>query len=193
MKQDHLYILFAILLAVIFICICSSRKDDRRDGYMRSNLGQQNIAYRVPPVDYVFKSEDSPIKPADQPAWYYGDPHLITEPKNKYKPLEYGGVDFWAETRKLDDGTLFEQYGNNYKGSGLQMIDVPNNDKTRALLTELGSVGIARQLDNDWNARFEGTPTTYVGLRAKQYLKSIRDPYPQYEDIYTGIPHVIGS
>lgn len=124
-------LVLGIALFLIFRC-------KKHEKYTRTTLtGLPDSRFIRTPVDFAPKADGSLMD----------DPHYRADPGTKNQPVEYGKVDFFPDQRRLAEGTLFEEFGNNYlAGTGEPYI--PNDTKTRFLLKELGDVSVARKLDN---------------------------------------------
>jgi len=136
-------ILILAVVVILFLVIRGCGDKKKRDGFSRTPLTNcTNCKFVRTPVDFAFKDIDSPI-----PNGWRSNPHYIAEPTDKAQPLGFGPIDFWADSRKLDNGTLWEQYGNNYVGGDKQTYIV-NDTKTRSMLSEVGDLTMRRILDS---------------------------------------------
>jgi hypothetical protein len=116
----------------------------KSEGYTRTPLSTDTSAYFVrTPVDY---GNQIPPMSKGKLAWQT-NPHWMAFPGDEEQPLEYGPIDFYKDERKLANGSLFEEFGNNYVG-GTGTPYVPNDEKTRSLLVEMGEMNPRRLLDS---------------------------------------------
>lgn len=149
-----------------------------REGYKRSCLAGDCYGLQRTPVDYAMK----------YPNGWQRNPHWKTYPGDEHQPLEYGPIDFHQDLRRLDNnnGILFQQYGNNWKGCGRQLMSLTNDEKNRFDLTNVGDQGAREVMDDMYNPRF--------GPRGPNFTdQSLNDPNPYYQKIYGGPSWLVNS
>lgn len=169
-------VIILLVVAVVLVLFGTCPGGGKRDGYMRSNLAEQAMSFHRSPVDYDFKSPGLPTKAVDQPPYIFGNPHYITEPKNKYHELDAGGVDLYADERKLQKGTLWDQYAPDYPGNGKAEPFLPLEHKVQSMITEIGQLDIARDIrEHTMSPRYGATLDGATLLQAQRAL--YEDPY----------------
>lgn len=169
-----LAVLVVVVLFVFSGCSLSCKSGysrGTREGYKRATLGNQCQGMQRSPVDYAFKN----------PGGWQRNPHWRTEPSVKYQPLEFGPIDFYADSRRLNenDGVLFQQYRNDWKGCGRETLDMANDEKNRFDLTNVGDQGARVQLDDLYSTRFGPRGITHTE-------RSYDQPNPYFDKIYGG-------
>ena len=141
-----LVILLIIILFLVGKCgiVCGNKKV--QENYKRSCLAQGTCDFHRTPVDYVQKNCKGLMN----------DPHWIANPANKYQPLELGTVDMWADSRRLNknNGLLFQEFSQNFPGCGSGPVYLPNDEKTRFDLVNLGDLDYVRELKDMYSPRF---------------------------------------
>jgi len=131
---------FIVAIIAIAICVFDVRcNPPLQEGYIRSCLGSTCRMNRSP-VDYAMKS----------PCGWQRNPHWQANPGNEHQPLEYGPIDFYPDSRRMDanDGVLFQQYGNDWRGCGRDEVYLVNDEKGRFDMTNVGDVGARRVMDD---------------------------------------------
>jgi hypothetical protein len=136
MNDKAILLIVAIVLIVAFVLFGNKLfKGGKHEGYKHHNLAQVGIAsFTRSPLDYAFVGPD----------YQRANPHYETDPYNYYHSLEAGPVDFYPDSRKLQDGRIFEDMMPEWGGYG--GADVPNDSYTRPTLQNLGFVGAARAM-----------------------------------------------
>lgn len=128
--------ILVVILIVVFLVLIFSKCN--KSNYTRTCLSDSTNCLGGPlrtPVDYMSLPR--------------ANPHFVANPWDRRQPLEQGPVDFWPDLRKLENGTLFDQYGNYGMGCGNGQPFYPNDTKTRSLVVELGDLNIRRMMDNE--------------------------------------------
>ena len=126
-----------LLVAFLFVwsrCSLSCKKDS--ESYKRSVLSQDGPMKR------------SPVHTAFQGDGMSDNPHYQADPADELVPLEYGGVDFYQDERKLMAGKSHEELGECYQGIGKDATYLVNDDKTRADMVNAGDMGWHRLLND---------------------------------------------
>jgi hypothetical protein len=116
--------LVVLVLIVYYFCRTPSV-----EGYKHHSLGQAfgGCEFTKSPLDYAFKGPD----------FQAGNPHLQTKPQSYYAPADLGMVDFYPDTRRLNNGEpMFQDMENNWAGYGGSYIE--NTNETRDRMTRLG-------------------------------------------------------
>ena len=165
-------VIIVILVSAVLFILGSCKlecKDDLREGYVRSCLAGDCYGLQRSPVDYAFK----------YPHGWQRNPHYKADSSNKYQPLEYGPIDFWDDAHKLDNGELFKQYGNWWKGCGKNLVYLTNDEKNRFDLTNVGDYGARQVLDDMYNPRFGPEGWSNTELQHNE-----RNPY--FSKLYGG-------
>ena len=165
-------VIILIVIAVIAaLILCGKLTCSTREGYTRSCLGNDCYGLQRTPVDYAQK----------YPHGWQRNPHWRADPSNKYQPLDFGPIDFHSDLRRLDNnnGVLFQQYGNNWKGCGRNIVSLTNDSKNRFDLTNIGDYSARQTLDDMYNPRFgprgfSNTEQTY------------NEPNPYFKQLYGG-------
>lgn len=130
-KKAVLYVILAVAVLIAVWVALKCNLHCKKDPYMRSDLGQalaSSTRFRSP-VDYV---QDPHM-----------NPHWIVNPGSNRQPLGQGPVDFYAEQRKLTNGTMWKQYDATNQ-DGPQYF--PNDAKDRADLVISGDLDMVRYL-----------------------------------------------
>jgi len=141
MKTNYLLLLLLALVVVfVFFKMCTVKcKMPHREGYIRSTLGNVCQGLQRTPVDYAMKLTDG----------WQRNPHWQVNPSVEYQPLEFGPIDFYKDTRRLNKyGHLFQQYDQNWMGCGKELTYLRDDEKNRSDLVNVGDVGVARQMDD---------------------------------------------
>jgi len=137
MKNQEVIILSVIsLLGVLFLysqCTISCRKEE---DYRRLTLTEDGPMKR------------SPVKTAFKGDGMSGNPHYQADPADELVPLEYGGVDFYQDERKLIRGDIHKETGECYRYRDEENTHLINDSKTRHDLVSSGEVGWHRLLHN---------------------------------------------
>jgi hypothetical protein len=137
-------IVVLVALGLFLLGGCRIGCGKNSENYTRTPLSGDTTAHFVrTPVDYAPRYSDAIFGPA---AWQK-NPHWKANPRDERQPLGFGPIDFYADERKLADGTLYQEFDNNYVG-GTGEPFIPNDQKTRSLLVEVGDIGPRRVLDN---------------------------------------------
>jgi hypothetical protein len=121
--------------------------DNTKEGYKRMPLAEavcQNM--QRSPVDYAFKN----------PNGWQQNPHYQTLPSGRFQPLEYGPIDFYADSRRMNElnGVLFQQYRNDWTGCGKPETHMVNDTMNRFNVKDLGDLTRGRRMANAWNPAF---------------------------------------
>lgn len=166
-------VVVVIILFLIGKCSlsCSSYKKGSVEGYKRACLGGDCYGLQRTPVDYAFK----------YPHGWQRDPHWRTLPTVKYQPLDYGPIDFYPDTRRMDEqhGVLFQQYRNDWQGVGRELNDLANDEKNRGDLMFVGDYTASSDvMSNMWNPRF-GPRSAPQGLVEASFNEPV-DKYKAY-------------
>lgn len=181
MKMSGMSVVLIVILIVFILFLvggctlsCKSmfkRGNTVREGYKRSCLAGDCYGLQRTPVDYALK----------YPNGWQRNPHYITDPHNKYQPLDYGPVDLDAEGRRLaaNNGILFQQYRNDWKGCGKQLVSLTNDEKNRFDLTNIGDHGARTVLDNMYSRRFGPKGQTFTA-------KNLAEVNPFFNKMYGG-------
>lgn len=171
LSRNQLLMIGGAILAVIAVVLYMRRDGYKREGYTRSCLNNDCKGLQRTPVDYAFK----------YPHGWQRNPHWKANPADKYQPLEYGPIDFFPGDRKLaaNNGVLFQQYGQYWKGCGQPGVYLTNDEKNRFDLTNVGDYGARQQLDDMYSTRF--------GPRGISHTERTYDePNPHFNKIYGG-------
>lgn len=169
-------ILILVLLFVVAGCRLTCNNKPDVEGYERSCLAGDCYGLQRTPVDFAFK----------HPNGWQQNPHYITDPSNEHQPLDYGPIDFHKDTRRLNanDGVLFQQYRNDWKGCGKGLVSLRNDEKNRFDLTNVGDQGMRNILDNQYTPAF--------GEKLCKYNERTFDkPNPHYDKIYGGHEYLV--
>jgi len=174
MSGSTLLLIIIVILAVIFLVYgCTLKCKSIKEGYRRSCLGNECNGLQRSPVDYAFKN----------PNGWQRNPHWQSCPSIEYQPLDYGPIDFYYDSRRLDknNGVLFQQYRNDWEGrNGVDTKYMANDSKNRFDLTTAGSQGGRNLLDSVYTPRFgpygNGPHTE----------RSYDEPNPYFDKIYGG-------
>lgn len=133
-------ILLIVLLVVILFLVggCTLKcNNNSKEGYKRTCLQQDTCDLKRTPVDYVQKGCDG----------YSQYPHFLANSGHKYQPLtDAKGLAFWRGLERLEKNKLFDEFSNYYKGCGHGGVYLPNDEKTRFDLTNLGDLTTVRKL-----------------------------------------------
>jgi len=165
-----------VIVAIIFLVGGCSLKCSMKEGYKRSCLGNDCYGLQRTPVDYAFK----------HPHGWQRNPHWQANPADEHQPLDYGPIDFYSDQRRLNanNGVLFQQYRNDWKGCGKDTVYLTNDEKNRFDLTNIGDQGARVQLDNMWNPRF--------GKHGVAYTERVFDRVnPYFDKIYGGRRYLV--
>ena len=127
--NNYCLVIFVVVAVSVAIVLLSSKCNGMLEGYKRSCLGQTCRMARTP-VDYAFKT----------PNGWQRNPHWQANPADKYQPLTEGPIEFYPDIKNLNanNGVLFKQYGNEWKGCGKDQVYLINDSKTRFDLENLG-------------------------------------------------------
>lgn len=142
--------LIVVIVAAVVIAVCIFKvRCTTQENYIRSCIGN-NCRVNRTPVDYAFKN----------PCGWQRNPHWQANPGNEHQPLEYGPIDFYPDSRRMDcnDGVLFQQYANTWRGCGKDQVLLINDEKGRFDLTNHGDVGARRIMDDLNHPRFHPYP-----------------------------------
>ena len=181
MEMSNMAIVLCVVLVVVVLflvggCSLSCKSGfgtgkGIKEGYKRSCLAGDCYGLQRTPVDYAQKYPDG----------WQRNPHWKTYPGDEHQPLSFGPIDFWQDMRRLNnnDGVLFQQYGNNWKGCGRQLVSLTNDSKNRFDLENIGDHGARVILDDMYNPRF--------GPRGPNFTEqSLAEVNPYYQKIYGG-------
>lgn len=160
-----------LILGILFVVFRCKLICNKREGYTRSCLGNDCFGLQRTPVDYAFKN----------PNGWQRNPHYKANPSDKHQPLDYGPIDFYPDLRKLNknNGVLFQQYRQDWKGCGKNQVYLTNDSKNRFDLTNIGDQGARVQLDDMYSYRF--------GKKLPQYNeRTFDEPNPYFDKIYGG-------
>lgn len=170
----HILIILIVIVIIVFVMY---NNKSYKEGYTRSCLGNDCYGLQRTPVDYAEKN----------PYGWQRNPHWKAKPSDEHQPLEFGPIDFHAETRKLNEnnGILFQQYRNDWPGCGKNQEYLVNDSKNRFDLLNQGDMGARRALDNMNSPRFyRGS-----GVCSRNELDSIcPDKYEYWGRKYGGGP-----
>lgn len=118
-----------------------------REGYKRMPLAEA-VCHNMQrtPVDYAMKNPDG----------WQQNPHYQTLPTVRFQPLEFGPVDFYPDSRRMNsqNGVLFQQYRNDWEGCGNPETSMTNDTMNRFNVLDLGDLTRKQRMDNAWNASF---------------------------------------
>lgn len=189
MEVSNSTVLLIVLVAVAFVLFFYRCGHGQRDGFTRSGLTACNRCQFVrTPVDFAMKQRFN--DPLGDGGWQ-SNPHYMADPGDKDQPLGFGPVDLWADQRKLQDGTLFDQYGPNYVGGdGDDQGYIVNDTKTRSLLSETGDLTTRRMIDH---IPANGQPLVDAMLQTEmaEMMESKTDPRGQYYPLYGGNKYLV--
>jgi len=141
----------------------------KREGYKRSELGQDNCTLTRAPVDYMSHPRDNP--------------HFKARPSAKYQPLEQGPVDLYFDQRKLTKGGIFAELSNNYRGCADNCVEggggpfYTNDDKGRFDLMDIGDYDLAEQMEN---LDYPANPRDAHSVNEASKLHNILVPHAPY-------------
>lgn len=174
-KNNTLIIVIVVIVILVALFIGMKCKFQcagyNVEGYKRAPLGGDCYGLQRTPVDYAEKN----------PNGWQRNPQYQSKPSVKYQPLEYGPVDLWDDGRRLEmnNGVLFQQYRNDWRGCGKDLDYLVNDEKNRFDLENIGAHGMRVQLDDMYNLRFgpKGIDNTEF-----QY----QEPNPYFDKIYGG-------
>ena len=191
MEISGTVLLLLVVLAVIVLFLvggcslsCSQKsgfkqgtqEDSTIEGYKRSCLANDCFGLQRTPVDYAFK----------YPHGWQRNPHYQANPADEHQPLDYGPIDLYPDIRKLNknNGVLFQQYRQDWKGCGKDTVYLTNDSKNRFDLTNIGDQGARVQLDDLYSPRF--------GPKGYQYNeRSFDEPNPFYDKLYGGAEFLV--
>jgi hypothetical protein len=136
-----------IVVAVVIVLIlggCSLRCSSRKDGYMRSDLWEPNIAFRRSPVDYAFKYGDLAMhNRPDLPGVLPGLPTKVPVPfadiGSHDEGLGPGAFHKLGATRRLTLGGLMD--APDWEQGNPHYFNEPQN-KYHELESQLGGKGV---------------------------------------------------
>jgi len=153
-------------------------EDPTIEGYKRSCLAGDCFGLQRTPVDYAMK----------YPHGWQRNPHYKANPADDHQPLDFGPIDLWADERRLNknNGVLFQQYGQYWKGCGKPNVYLTNDSKNRFDLTNIGDQGARVQLDDLYSPRF-GKP----GLQNTE--RNYDEPNPYYDKLYGGRGYLVND
>lgn len=190
MKNSGLMWLLVIILVVLIVFVAGGfnlncggeeaytkgEKETLIEGYKRSCLAGDCYGMQRTPVDYAMK----------YPHGWQRNPHYKAKPSDEHQPLDFGPIDFYQDTRRLNanNGVLFQQYRNDWKGCGKPDVYMVNDSKNRFDLTNVGDVGARQQLDDLYNPRFGPRGITHTE-------RSYDEPNPYYDKLYGGAGYLI--
>lgn len=166
-----LLIIAGVILLALFLFGCRLKCGSKKENYTRTCLAGDCFGLQRTPVDYAQK----------YPNGWQRNPHYKANPADEHQPLEFGPIDFYPDTRRMNanNGVLFQQYRDDWKGCGKGGVYLTNDEKTRFDLTNLGDVGARAQLEDMYNPRF--------GPRGYQHNeRSYDEPNPYFDKIYGG-------
>jgi hypothetical protein len=143
MQVSNTVALVIIVLVVVGLLCVGDVLKRRNEQFTRTCLtADTNCKFVRQQVDYV-SQEDQGLKRTPTQ-----DPHYMADPTDKAQRLQQGHIDLIKDETRLINGSLWKQYGNDYKGSGNDQAYIVNDDKTRWALKEVGDVWAARILED---------------------------------------------
>lgn len=183
-------LLLVVLVVVVLFLVggcslsCSQRsaftkgtqENSEKEGYARSCLAGDCFGLQRTPVDYAQKF----------PNGWQRNPHYKANPADEHQPLDYGPVDFYPDSRRMNanNGVLFQQYRNDWHGCGKDLVYLTNDEKNRFDLTNVGDQGARNQLDDLYSPRF--------GAKGYEHNeRSYDEPNPYYGKIYGGAAYLV--
>jgi len=173
MNSNGTIVIILVILVVVggFFLWRNCQSKSVREGYVRACLGGDCYGLQRTPVDYAEKF----------PHGWQRNPHYRTYPPDKYQPLNYGPIDFYPDTRRLDkyDGVLFQQYGNYWRGIGRDIHTLANDSKNRFDMTNIGDYGARQVLDDMYNPRFGPKGFSFTE-------RTLDEPNPYFGKLYGG-------
>lgn len=175
MKQIVFLVILLVLFLVLFVCSGKSQKDNYTRTCLRDTISSR---FSRGPVDYAMKD----IVWGDDGYGWQHNPHWEANPGDETQPLDFGPIDFYPDERKIWNGSIYSQYGNNSSGCGSGHPYLVNDNKTRTLLREVGDEGLRMRLDN-----MTGPEHGFGVLPPHTELDDARpDPFVQSEKLYGG-------
>lgn len=128
-------------------CGAAANDESLKEGYKRMPLAEA-VGHNMQrtPVDYAMKNPDG----------WQQNPHYQTLPSVRFQPLEFGPIDFYADSRRMNsnDGVLFQQYRNDWEGCGNSETSMANDTMNRFNVLDLGDLTRKQRMDNAWNPAF---------------------------------------
>lgn len=177
MTYEEIFIIVAIVAGIVVaICVFNVRCRTQ-ENYTRSCLGNTCRMTRSP-VDYAFKN----------PCGWQRNPHWQANPGSEHQPLEYGPIDFYPDSRRMDEnnGVLFQQYSNSWRGCGQDQMLLINDEKGRFDLENVGDHGARVVMDDLPHPRFAPIK---VGYTEMDYIR----PDECADKIYGGADYFIND
>lgn len=171
-------LLVAITVAVLFIMGKCSLNPRKKEGFKIGCFDNNCTGFNRTPVDYAEKSSFGDTRDGWQ-----SNPHFQADPKSRLQPLDFGPIDLEADATRLyvNNGVLFQQYSQEWKGCGIETNTIPNDEKSRFDARNVGDETVRRQLDNEYNPSFG--PRGITNTEA-DYL----EPSPFSNIYYAGLP-----
>jgi len=118
-----------------------------REGYKRSPLAEDTCHnMERTPVDFAMLS----------PNGWQQNPQYKVLPSVRFQPLEFGPIDFYPDSRRLNrlEGVLFQQYRNDWEGCGASETSMANDTKNRSNVLDLGDLSRKQRMDDAWSPAF---------------------------------------
>lgn len=140
-----------------------------KEGFQRQCLGGTCAGMQRSPVDFAMKGTNG----------WQQNPHWEAYPVINYQPLSDGPVDFYRDSKKLSEGEMFHQYGQDYEGIGQQISYMKNDEKNRFDGRDIGNYAFSARMDNLYNPKF-GSP----GIENVEEV--YWDPNPYFDKLYGG-------
>lgn len=132
-------LLIVLVVVILFLAGGCTLRCNKREGYKRTCLAQDTCDLKRTPVDYVEKNCNG----------LRNDPHWMANPGHKYQPFHTAGkMELFEGAKRLAEGKLFSEFGQYYKGCGSGPVYLPNDEKTRFDLTNLGDLSTVRKLQD---------------------------------------------
>lgn len=146
----------------------------KAEGFQRQCLGGTCSGMQRSPVDFMNKD----LSGVSGGGWQM-NPHYEALPSVRFQPLEFGPIDFQADSRKLDNGQMFAQYSQNFEGIGQQINHMKNDEKNRFNLRDIGDYQFAAQMEGIYNPKFGP-----IGYRNTEI--DYNEPNPFFDKLYGG-------
>jgi len=159
----------ALVLVIVFVMKGCKIVCNNKEGFQRQCLGGTCAGMQRSPVDYAMK----------RPEGWQQNPHWEALPTVRFQPLDFGEVDLYSDSRKLDDGEMFYQYSQGFPGTGTQIFHMQNDEKNRFDNKDIGNYAFSEKMSDLYNYAF-GAPG--IVNTETQYW----DPNPFYDKLYGG-------
>lgn len=172
--MNTILIILGILIVCFFIWNKCSLTCGSKEGFKQPVLSQEGDYMKQSPVDYVYKGNGMDA-----------NPHYLADPSDRLVPLEYGGVDFYKDDRKVIDGTIFDSIGPCYMEHGDGEKYLVNNSRTRADMIDSG--------DMDWYRTLSNVTSHHaftVGVPPVESDFVNNDPMKNFRGIYDPVYHL---